>query len=261
MSTPIFILSDYRSGSTMLRYVLDSHPAICCPAELVIAGFCQAAFHVIELTTDGMLEDPEALDRQRARSVRRLVDQIMLPYCHRKGKQRWCEKSPANTEALYVLATVFPDAQFICLYRHALDQVRSVLDIEGGYRLGPYLAINGGDRVASAIDRWCTSTERLLAFEHSHLASVRRVTYESIVNSPETELRALMRFLAVADVPNLSTLAFQSQHDPGPADVKIRATRAVERDRVGLGRHISLKYLRPDLHGRLARLLNGLGYE
>jgi hypothetical protein len=31
---PIFILSCYRSGSTLLRYILDSHPDVYCPPEL-----------------------------------------------------------------------------------------------------------------------------------------------------------------------------------------------------------------------------------
>jgi protein-tyrosine sulfotransferase len=261
MGAPIFLLSDFRSGSTLLRYVLDAHPSVCCPAELRLAAFCQSVFKVVDLT---MVDGPSWRDGggpQRVEVVRRIVDQVMDAYCLRKGKLRWCDKSPANTEILYVLTAVFADAQYVCLYRNALDQVHSALEVNGPEWFNPYLTRHGGNVVAAAIDRWCSKTERLLAFEHAHRGRALRVNYERFVEAPEEESARLMLFLGVAPVPGLSVAAFQYAHDRGPGDHKISHTRQVERDRVGRGEGIDLGRVPDALRERLARLLGTLGYS
>ena len=50
LQAPIFILAHARTGSTMLRYVLDSHPDVCCPAEIETAKLRHALYRVIEFT-------------------------------------------------------------------------------------------------------------------------------------------------------------------------------------------------------------------
>jgi protein-tyrosine sulfotransferase len=262
MSRPIFILSDFRTGSTLLRYVLDTHPAVCCPAEIRLGAFCQHTFNFVELLT---AEAPGRMDsteqQERLRMVRRVVDDLMTDYCSRKRKQRWCDKSPANTEVLYVLDAVFPDAQYVCLHRHGLDQVRSVLEAEGSTRLQPYLARHRGDLVSAAIERWCARTEKLLAFEHGHQGTVKRVTYEGFIKDPEAELLGLMQFLQLEIVSGLSLKAFERPHDRGPADPKISQTKGVEHDRIGRGRKFDLSKLSTELCQRFEALMEGLGYS
>ncbi len=260
MKRPIFILSNFRSGSTLLRYALDAHPSICCPAELRLGAFSQYVFKVVELTSADGVSAPTDEIPQRIHSVRAVVDRLMEAYCERKGKLRWCDKSPANTEILFVLSSVFPDAQYICLHRHGLDQVHSALDVEGPIRLRPYLARQNEDVVAAALDRWCTRVERLLAFEHEHHGQVRRVLYERFVDAPEEELAELMRFLDVPVVPGLSSAAFAQDHDRGPRDVKIAGATRVERDRTGKGGTLDLRRVSEELSERFARLSEAIGY-
>jgi protein-tyrosine sulfotransferase len=260
MAPPIFILSDFRSGSTLLRCVLDTHPSVCSPAELSLAQFCQSALHLVAMTTDEGRQLTEQEHRQRICSVRDMVDRVMDSYCLRKGKDRWCEKSPANTDVLFVLGTVFPDAHYICLHRHGLDQAHSILGVEGFGRLQPYLIRQRGNAEAAAIDRWCRQTERLLAFEHINRRRVRRVIYENFVAAPEDELRGIMEFLGLPCIAGLSRAAFEAKHDDGPGDVIIKSTTAVLRTRAGRGRNLSLGGVGAELRERFAGLLNGLGY-
>jgi protein-tyrosine sulfotransferase len=74
---PIFILSDFRSGSTLLRYVVDAHPRLCCPAELRLAYLCQRALQVASLLTTG--DDVESLrgGSDAIDCVRRIVEELM----------------------------------------------------------------------------------------------------------------------------------------------------------------------------------------
>lgn len=260
MTIPIFILSNFRSGSTLLRYVLDAHPDICCPSELRLASFSQYVFQVVDLTRGDETQATDDDIQCRLRLVRSTVDRLMDDYCRRKGKVRWCDKSPGNTEMLFILGSVFPDAHYICLHRHALDQVYSALDVEGPVRLHRYLERQGGDVVSAAIDRWCTRAERLLAFEHEHRHRVTRVLYERFVEDPEAELARLCRFLEVPLVSGLSKAAFAQAHDRGPRDIKIAGAKRVERDRIGKGRTLDLKRVSIDLHERLTRLIEALAY-
>jgi protein-tyrosine sulfotransferase len=259
MDAPIFVLSNFRSGSTLLRYLLDAHPAVCCPSELRLAQLCQQLFNSVELTTTSSLTEYNERSTHRVDTVRRTVDELMESYCCRKGKERWCDKSPANAELLYVLGTVFPDAHYICLHRHALDQVHSTLDVEP-HRVKAYLARYSGDAVAAALDRWCAITEKLLAFEHAYHRRTVRMTYEGLVEAPDCQMTRLMQFLGLRVVAGLSAAAFEQTHDPGPRDPKIASANAVEPDRVGMGRTIDLAPIPRTLRDRTARLLEILGY-
>jgi protein-tyrosine sulfotransferase len=261
MTPPIFILSNFRSGSTLLRYALDSHPSICCPAELRLAAFSHHVFKVVELTSADAADPAQDRMADRISAVRDAVGRIMQAYCQRKGKIRWCDKSPSNVEALCVLASVFPDAQYVCLHRHPLDQVYSTLDIDGLNRLQSYLARHRGDAVSAAIDRWCTVTEGLLAFEHEFHGRVRRMAYERLVQNPDDELTRLMQFLHVEVVPGLAEAAFAQPHDRGPSDMKIGGASRVESDRIGKGRALDLSRVSPDLLQRLGHVREVLGYS
>lgn len=39
--TPVFILSCERSGSTMLRYIVDTHSKVACPSHLYLGSLCE----------------------------------------------------------------------------------------------------------------------------------------------------------------------------------------------------------------------------
>ena len=41
---PVFILTGSRSGSTLLRFILDTHPDLACPPE---TNFTGAALHML----------------------------------------------------------------------------------------------------------------------------------------------------------------------------------------------------------------------
>ena len=43
--SPVFVLSASRSGSTLLRFVLDSHPDLACPPETGVTAACAGLMH------------------------------------------------------------------------------------------------------------------------------------------------------------------------------------------------------------------------
>jgi protein-tyrosine sulfotransferase len=240
LGAPTFIMSDVRSGSTLLRYCLDSHPSICCPSEIRLGMVSQVLLQMADLlrpTDTASVLDSAAIRDEEYALVRSTLDAYMADYCRRRGKTTWCDKSPTNADYMAWLLSVFPDGRFICLYRGALDVVRSMIGLYGPKpsHLSAFLEKNGGDSVAAHLERWCRTTERLLAFEQAYPGQTIRMTYERLVARPQLELARVTSFLGLEAVPDLAIRAFSTSHDFGPGDPQIRMTTSIRTDRVGRG--------------------------
>ncbi len=265
MNEPIFILSDARTGSTLLRVLLDTHPAICCPAELHLGVVCGTLYHVIEATLGQVVlhQSVEARTELCLAETRLVVDGLLQKYCGLKGKRRWCEKTPSNLRLRAKLRAVFPDGRYICLYRHCLDVVQSGIAMFGDmpYENRPYLNKHRGHTVPAAIEQWCDRADDLLAFEAASAATSQRVRYEDLVADPAGTLQRVLLFLDEQWWPDLITEAFESSHDIGTGDPKIAGTSTVRTDRVGVGRHLDLNEVPPALLDRMCKTLALLGYD
>ena len=98
---PIFLLSCERSGSTLLRYILDIHPDICCPGELYMGRLVKCLRETVARTI-GLAagEKPEDQDWAAQREVHRMLSELMGKYAQIKGKKIWCDKTPLNLRDL-----------------------------------------------------------------------------------------------------------------------------------------------------------------
>src|SRR5262245_55263685 len=86
----IFILSTPRSGSTLLRYILDTHPDICCPGEISIGALCAHLSTAVHYTTAQLRASNEThRARLTAAEVRSVVDSLMNSYAELKKKSIW----------------------------------------------------------------------------------------------------------------------------------------------------------------------------
>src|SRR5207247_1814476 len=97
-------------------------------------------------------------------AVRRYVDEIMEAYCTVKNKRRWCDKSSNNVRHLKLLARIFPDAQYLCLHRHALDVAHSLINLfrlNFPGRYGELVTAARGNIVDAMIDGWTEATADL----------------------------------------------------------------------------------------------------
>ena len=262
---PIFILSCHRSGSTLLRYIIDTHPAISSPAELSLGALCErlydAVYHTIGVTT------PVATDAQRSLvtvdEVRRIVSRLMNNYVSAKGTQFWCEKTPMNLNHLDMLSAVFPDARYICLYRNCMDVVYSILEFNRIQLLDELLYFinkNAGNVVNAIIDYWIAMTEKELSFEQQIDGRCFRVTYESLVLNPAATLKPMFEFLEVKWDDNIIESVFSSRHDPGKGDPKASFSKKINRSSLGKGSSVSRSFISDGLEPKMNALLYELGY-
>lgn len=257
---PILILCRDRSGSTLLRYIMDSHSMVTCPPELNLGPLAFHLKHTIQFSHGAMAPKPER-DAVIAREVRRAIEGIMGSYAAAKGKQLWCEKSTTNMRWLDLFAEVFPDARYLCLHRQSMDVVHSTLEANRHEWSGTvWDFVQGKPNFTQAIlEHWVEETEQQLAFEAAHPTTAFQIKYESIVQSPEPTLRALFEFLRLPWEPQLLERAFEQSHDRGPGDSKIIFTKRIENN-VGKGTRVPMQVFDPKLIARANALHARLGY-
>jgi hypothetical protein len=261
-NSPIFILSCERSGSTLLRYILDTHPDISCPGELFLGRLIKDLNVTVSRTT-GLTpgQKPQELGPATQREVRRILDEMLTSFAQSRGKKIWCDKTPANLKNLAEIESTFPEARFICLYRNSLDVVQSCMDLRekgisyewtvpymakhlqnylAGYGMGQNPAgktqpINPLQNYLDAmLENWLDKTESLLRFEKSH-SKTCRLKYEDLIANPGQTLDTIFKFLELEWNPSLLDHIFAAQHDQGGGDYKIESTRQIEKEHVGRG--------------------------
>jgi protein-tyrosine sulfotransferase len=261
LDEPVIVLTAARHGSTLLRFILDTHPVLSCPPETNLA---KAAVQLA--STWRMLDGGESEPAPDAvRAVRAMADSMIGAYLVKHGKLRWCDKSLGTAEFAAQLGALYPRAKYICLYRHCMDMIASSLEAcpwgVAGYGFDPYVSNSPGNNAAALAHYWADQTTAIIEFEQSHPESCFRVYYEQLTADPESVARELFSFLGVEPVLRISEKCFATEHDRGgPADYKIWATRKITADSVGRGAVVPIEVIPAPLLGVVNDLLGKLGY-
>lgn len=262
---PVFLLSCERSGSTLLRYMLDTHPEVCSPGELNLAQLAESLCRVLDRST-GRARFGEDASRRRTwvcLEARRIVDEIMGEYVEARGARVWCDKAPGNLRHLRSLELVFPESRQICLYRHAMDVVHSCLEVSQlGFmeELAPFVAAHPQNLVEAMIESWIAKTGKLLALEERRPDTTFRVHFEDLVSDTERVLAPLLQFVGVSPDPTLPSRIFTTPHDQGGGDSKIRRSSRVEPGVIGKGWRIPQARIPESARQRMNELLGALDY-
>lgn len=223
---PVFLVGPYRSGTTLLRYVFDSHPAICCPPE---SDFIAPLRRLVEVEAVTRGFDAMGFDEEHVvRRTREFVLYFFANYAASHGKSRWADKTPAYVDHLDWLLRLFPEARFVTIYRHGLDQAHSFT--RGGTFVRPQLegyGRPGEDLRLGAVRYWVEKVERMRAFEQAHPGRCEAVRYEDLCARPETELRRLFASCGLEWDPAVLRF-FDFDHDKGNEDGRAAVTRGFE---------------------------------
>lgn len=118
--SPTFILSSVRSGSTLLRVLLNTHSMICAPHELHLRTM-QVRF--TERFTNLAVQQI-GLDQAGLEYL--LWDRVLHRELTRSGKQLIVDKTPGNVFAWERLRECWPDARYIILLRHPVSILESI---------------------------------------------------------------------------------------------------------------------------------------
>lgn len=237
-ASPIFLVGVFRSGTTLLRYIVDSHSHICCPPE---SDFLAVFSYLLE-NHPGHTSYRESLLRMGfdeehvLRKLRELAVYFFGNYAASWQKRRWADKSPIYIDHLDMLLRLFPEAQFVMIYRHGLDQAHSYTrggtsmrhEMRGHHR-------EGDDPRIGATRYWCDQVGKMMRFEASHGDRCLRIRYEDLCASPTTVLPHMFTFLHEPWEPRVLEY-YRFPHDKGKEDGRVAATRGFS---VSKGHYVS----------------------
>jgi hypothetical protein len=194
-----FVVGLGRSGTTLLRLMLDAHPQLAIPPETHFAvGVIrmyrngnptpeEAADYLSGLRRwgDFGIERDEILDRLRASAAddaQSTLRAFYEVYAAKQQKPRWGDKTPGYGVQMKRISRVLPEARFVHLIRDGRDAALSRARASGK-RVRP---VKAAQRWRERIDE-----TRAQAAKVPHYIEAR---YEDLVRDPEGTLRRILSF-------------------------------------------------------------------
>ena len=197
---PLFVLGVRRSGTTLLRVMLDRHSALAIPDEsyfipqladrhrgpIDVASFVDDLRRLPTLRDWGIeIADVEPrLDSGMAPGE--AVAAVYLAYAAARGKERWGDKTPMYMQHLGTLERLFPKAEYVHLIRDGRDAAVSFLELPEGVVTRSWAhPRNAGDFAC----QWRSEVLAARALGRRVGARYSEIRYEELVAAPERVLR------------------------------------------------------------------------
>lgn len=211
-TAPIFVVGCQRSGTTVLRLMLDSHRDIACGPETRFLSWMEP------ITGDSW----ERLARFGApreawlERTREYFASVQRDYAASKGKRRWADKSPLYAMILPFVWELWPDAQVVHVIRDPRD-VAASHRTAFGYRSALRAPVKWKQYVRTA----------RAAGREAGPGRYHELRYEALVADREQTMHALLDFLGEEWDP--AVLDFESH----PHDVPDRYWQRTQARRKG----------------------------
>lgn len=259
LQSPVFIGGAGRSGTTLLRVILDTHSRIACGPELKVlpvlarlsddfrSGYAPflRAYHI----------DARDTDRLFGQFVSGLLEPLRLA----QGKARIAEKTPNNVFFFPQLQRMFPEARFIHVIRDGCDVVASLLRMDWKTPEGKPLSYTRD--ATEAARYWAGAVRAGRRFAQSPAGRERcmEIRYESMVDDSERALRPLFEFIGEDWEP--AVLAFHQIERPlGQESSAAQASRPIYSSAVGRWQSDLSPADRAQVKSASGPLLRELGY-
>ncbi len=214
---PIIIGGSNRSGTTLLWKVLNAHPNIACALETNF--FCQTPYLLqilplgpsikssnlfIERIAENLMISKDTIQRCAAQtsSLAFFCERFLRTFADCKGKNRWSEKNPNNVFHVDYIRIHFPNMKFVHIVRDGRDVACS------SHR-------HGTPSWEKCAERWNKMTRAALQYRDQPW--YKEIQYETLVNNPAAELRALFDFIG-EEMDNRLIDTFHTTEQPAYLD-------------------------------------------
>jgi len=197
---PFFIVGSARSGTTLLRLMLNAHPEVGVPPESRFIPELWPGHDEVDVAQylrklEGhkryaMWDLPVGAVKAELGDAgqvpyRKAIDATFRAWAAAHGKQRWGDKTPRYIEHMPLLLNLFPDARFIHLVRDGRNVALSYADV-------PF----GPKTVAKAAELWAhrvrIGMKEGRAMEPGHYIEMY---YEDLIEDPAGEIKTLCEFI------------------------------------------------------------------
>lgn len=189
----IFIGGVPRSGTTLMRAMLDAHPEVRCGQETRVIP------RILQMRSHWLKSQKESLRLEEAGLSKQVLDSAIAAFCleiiarHGDPAPRLCNKDPLTLKSATYLAELFPNAKFIFMLRDGRATVHSIISRK--------VTITGFDLTSyrQCLSKW-NSAVQVMHGQCREVGSRRclMVPYEQLVLHPRMWMRRVLEFL---DVP------------------------------------------------------------
>ena len=246
----IIVLGALRSGTTLLRRILNAHPNIACPGETHILNAAARFLHadsLIEGAEMGVLDGLNFAGFSEESVIDRLREFVLsFPRTHAKqqGKRLWAEKTALDTFYIDEIEKVFGEhAYFICVMRHGLDVACSNMELadkNGGYidEFHEYIKLYKRPLVAFC-HAWVDLTTNMLDFADRHPDNALVYRYEDLVDEPLMTMKQIVEFVGEDWEPSILDAAMSSGENVGFGDWKTYSKGKIESSSINRWKDLS----------------------
>lgn len=230
-SWPIIVGGCHRSGTSLIRRVLDAHSRIHCGPEVKFFRdfygdyLRDPLWHFrFQSTARTILPEEDLLE-----ILGRAFVQVHERAAERAGKPRWADKTPKNVLYVDQWHRLLDDEWLMVhVVRHPLDTLASIKEVQ--FRALP-------TSLDDQISWYRRYTEAGLQFAAAYPQRYVRVVYEHLVSNPYAAISELM--MGLGEQSEVGQLSFNDvPHQTGLEDPKVASTQVIH-DR-GRGRWLAV---------------------
>ena len=240
-SSPIFLGGLDRTGKTILRLMLTSHPNIAITRRTylwskyynkfgnlgVFENFNQCLKAILDSKSISFLDpDEEEIRREFSKgeaTYARLFAIIQMQYASRMGKSRWGDQMGMIEQYADVIISSYPEAKIIHMIRDPRDRYEEKFE---NNKSKP-------GKVGWETGRWLKSirlaNRNILRFPENY----RILGYEKLISDPEGTLRAICDFIEEPFEPGMIKMDEALRFGVEPLDVNIFQQGGESRTSVG----------------------------
>jgi len=209
VSAPLVLLGVSRSGTTLLRVILDRSPGIAIPDESFFVPLL-ARRHGKTVDAERFLDDLARIPAirhwglsatslaPRIRSgmpIGEAIAAIYEAYADAAGKPRWGDKTPMYMRHLALLDELFPHAQYVHLIRDGRDAALSFLQMPEGTFTRTWAHPRTPAQFACLWRREVADARSL--GDRVGATRYHEVRYEALVADPDATVRGICAFAGI----------------------------------------------------------------
>jgi hypothetical protein len=216
----VVVLGVSRSGTTLLKAMLDAHSQLAIPTESYFVpqlwdrhgerpdrGELLADLSRLERIAQWSVDIQDVAQRLPAEpTFAEAIDAIYRSYADAQGKPRYGDKTPLYMQHLDVLPHAFPDASYVHIVRDGRDAALSMLAMRRKPRFNLSRPRGVGD-FACAWQREIRDAQRF-----GRTRPYLELRYEDLVADPEARLRDVCGFLGLEFEPGM--LEYHRRENP-----------------------------------------------
>lgn len=231
MIDPVFILGNPRTGTSLLRVLLNSHDNIVIPPECGFIQWLYPKYNKFEIEKlDLFLNDLKITKKIEGWNLNyEKLENYLLYNCPKnypelcfyiykfygetknKNVKIWGDKNNYYVNHLDLISEVFPKAKFIYINRNPYDVIDSYLELNKlpTSKYKPDLPNN----IESAFENWVTNNNKIFYFLSNSNHSYVNLQYENLISNPTKELNDIFKFLNICEQDVLKNFENRKYYD------------------------------------------------